>query len=304
MCSKLTSVTIGKSVTEIGADAFLSCEKLVEVINHSDLNITAGSSEYGNVAYNAIEVHKGSTKIVSQYGYLFYPYEGKNYLFMYTGNDTELILPENYNGEEYQIYPYSFYFRDSITCVTVPSSVTEIGDKAFYGCMSLTSIIVDPENTAYCSIDGNLYTKDGKTLVQYAVGKTDTHFDVPDFVADIGNGAFARCQSLTGVTIPESVTTIGDYAFDFCRSLTSVTIPDSVTVIGDKAFSDCHSLTSVTIGNSVTLIGYRAFINCSRLTSIYYMGTAAEWGNINKGASWNAQIKATHVQCSDGQVAI
>ena len=90
----------------------------------------------------------------------------------------------------------------------------------FFGSESLTSIEVSENNTAYCDIDGNLYTKDKKTLIQYAIGKKDTSF-----------------------TIPNSVTTIGDYAFWNCDSLTSVVIPDSVTYIGRYAFSNCDSLT-------------------------------------------------------------
>ncbi|MBE6537805.1 MAG: leucine-rich repeat domain-containing protein, partial [Ruminococcaceae bacterium] len=85
-----------------------------------------------------------------------------------------------------------------------------------------TSIEVDENNQYYKDIDGNLYSKDGKKLIQYAIGKTDTSF-----------------------TIPNSVTCIGDYAFYYCTSLTSVTIPDSVTSIGSCAFSGCNRLTSI-----------------------------------------------------------
>jgi hypothetical protein len=77
--------------------------------------------------------------------------------------------------------------------------VTSIGDRAFVGCTSLTSITVDPNNRNYCSIDGNLYTKDQKTLIQYAIGKTDTTFVIPDSVTSIGNYTFHKCTSLTDV---------------------------------------------------------------------------------------------------------
>jgi len=116
---------------------------------------------------------------------------------------------------------------------TIPNSVTSIGEGAFVGCSSLTSVTI------------------------------------PNSVTSIGYAAFYGCSSLTSVTIPSSVTSIGDFAFYRCSSLTSVTIPNNVTSIGEEAFSWCSSLTSVTIGNSVTSIGDNAFYNCSSLTSIY-----------------------------------
>jgi len=140
---------------------------------------------------------------------------------------------------------------------------------------------VDANNAYYKDIDGNLYTKDGKTLVQYAIGKTATTF-----------------------TIPNSVTSIGDWAFDDCDNLTSVVIPDSVTSIGDYAFYYCDSLTSVVIGDSVTNIGYRAFYGCDYLTSITFNGTMAQWKEVSKGADWDNRVPATYVVCTDGEVKI
>ena len=123
-------------------------------------------------------------------------------------------------------------FRCPITSITLPNSVTSIGDSAFYYCTSLTSITI------------------------------------PDSVTSIGSSAFRHCSSLTSITIPNSVKSIGDNAFYYCRSLTSITIPNSVTSIGDSAFYNCTSLTSITIPDSVTSIGNSAFSRCSSLTSI------------------------------------
>jgi hypothetical protein len=99
------------------------------------------------------------------------------------------------------------------------------------------------------------------------------HLDIPAEyngkpVNEIGDLAFAYCDTLTSITIPDSVTSIGNSAFGSCTSLASITIPNSVTSIGNSAFSGCSDLTSVTIGNSVTSIGSSAFYNCDALTSI------------------------------------
>ena len=165
----------------------------------------------------------------------------------YKGIATKVRIAAEYQGLPVKnIYLVAFNNK-SITSVVIPDSVTSIGGGAFYNCSSLTSINVSDENTTYKSINGNLYSKDGKNLIQYATGKTDSSFIIPDGVVGLGNEAFAHCDSLTSVTIPKSVTSIGDNAFMDCNSLTSVTIPKSVTSIGNWAFSSCSSLTSINV---------------------------------------------------------
>ena len=145
----------------------------------------------------------------------------------------DLILPGEINGKTViAIGDNAFWGCDSLTSVTIPDSVTSIGNGAFGNCDSLTSVTI------------------------------------PDSVTIIGGWAFAWCYSLTSVAIPDSVTSIGGHAFAWCYSLTSVTIPDSVTIIGGWAFSSCDSLTSVTIPDSVTSIGDNAFEFCVRLASV------------------------------------
>ena len=156
----------------------------------------------------------------------------------------------------------------SLTSVKIGSSVTTIGEAEFNSCKSLISIEVDENNEYYKSIDGNLYSKDGKTLIQYAIGKTATNFEILDGVTTIGNNAFQNCTSLESIVIPNSVTTIGNFAFYRCTSLTSVVIPDSVETIGNYAFYNCTSLMSVVIPDGVTTIGDWAFFGCQSLTSV------------------------------------
>ena len=186
-----------------------------------------------------------------------------------------------------------------------------------------------------------MFNKDKTELITYPSGKTDSTYEIPNSVTNIGNYVFAWSTNLTSITIPNSVMSIGDYAFYYCASLTSIeisddnknyssvdgvlfnkdkselvtylsgktdseyVIPNSVTSIGWKAFSDCESLTSVTIPNSVTSIGYYAFENCTNLKDVYYTGPQEDWEKIKIGGNnnrlTNATIHYNFTPCTENQ---
>lgn len=159
-----------------------------------------------------------------------------------------------------EIGPRAFWDCSSLTQVTIPNSVTVIGTSAFWSCTSLTQVTIP-----------NSVTNIGGSAFQYCSGLTQV--TIPNSVTEIGQDAFYSCNSLTQVTIPNSVTNIGARAFSDCTSLTQVTIPNSVTDIKVGTFYGCTSLTQVTIGRSVTSIGKSAFIKCDALTTIYCFPT-------------------------------
>ena len=156
----------------------------------------------------------------------------------------------------------AFSYCSGLTSITIPYSVTSIGSNAFAFCSGLTSINVESGNTKYDSRNScnAIIEKATNTLIQGC--KTTV---IPNSVTSIGESAFSGC-SLTSITIPNSVTSIGRQAF-IESGLTSITIPNSVTSIGREAFKR-SGLTSITIPNSVTTISEYLFYGCSKLTTV------------------------------------
>lgn len=260
--SGLVSVAIGSGVTDIADYAFDYCYNLVEVINHSDLNIVAwGGNDYGCVSQNALEVHDGESKlVVIDGGFVFYPTDDAYCFITYHGKDTELVFPDNCKGKGYIIPSYVFsYYNLNITSIVIPEGVT-IGERAFEGCSSLTSATINTNNV-------------GEDV--FAACDNLTSITIGDGVTNIGDQAFSGCYRVTSITIPDSVTNIGEYAFSSC-GFTSIEIPGSVTTIGKSAFYGCESLTSVTFASGVPSMDTNVFDQCYNITELY-ITDIADW---------------------------
>ena len=171
---------------------------------------------------------------------------------------------------------YAFFGCTNLAGVTIPGSVTGIGQFAFYGCSNLAVVTIPDSVTSI----GEAAFYGCASLINIII---------PGSVAGMGVQAFGQCVKLAVVTIPGSVTNMADTfsgcgnlqsvtidngvttveagEFNVMASLTSVSIPGSVTSIGEYAFYGCSNLASVTIPGSVTNLGENVFLNCVRLTS-------------------------------------
>lgn len=222
----------------------------------------------------------------------------------YNGNDAVVNIPSEINGTPVTTIGNAAFRDSSVTSVTIPASVTEIGANAFAGCTNLTSVNYIGGDWSKLTIQsGNPAVEDAakdaanEQLFDFEFILNNTAVIVTNYkyngaaadvtipsryqgkpVTTIGHAAFFN-SAVTSVTIPDSVTSISDEAFINCPKLTNISIPNSVTYIGFSAFSSCTSLKSITLPSSLSFISGALFLGCSQLTTIHIPVSVTSIGN-------------------------
>lgn len=254
--TQLRSIEIPDSVVEIGSMAFWYCEALESVKLPKNLK-TISRSMFYNCKNLAIEIPKGITDIQDS------AFEGC-----------------------------------SIKSMTIPATVEVIAETAFgkcrgwgaHGMSNLEVIEVDSSSKHFKSVDGVLFSFDGKTLIKYPQAKTTEKYAVPNGVTRISKNAFAGVGALKFVTIPESVDIIDDDAFSKCINLETISMPENVSGFGSAfdscevlkeivvpkgvvelaggCFAGCKSLAKVSLPKGLKKIGFQAFKDCASLSEI------------------------------------
>ena len=210
----------------------------------------------------------------------------------YNGNDAVVNIPSEINGTPVTTIGNAAFRDSSVTSVTIPDSVTEIGANAFAGCTNLTSVNYIGGDWSKLTIQsGNPAVEDAAkdaaneqlfdfefilnntAVIVTRYNGTAADVTIPSRykgkpVTMIDHAAFFN-SVVTSVTIPDSVTSIDDNAFGFCSQLTNISIPNSVTYIGFSAFAHCTSLKSITLPSSLSSISEALFSGCSQLTTIH-----------------------------------
>ena len=257
--TKLTSVTIPASVTDMANGVFSACQALQE-----------------------INVNSGNAKYYSDNGVL-YEIDGTNkWLLNYpvARPDASYSVPEGTTG----VRVNAFQAAKNITSVTLPTTLKDLpfsspGYNGFTSARKLTAINVTSGNANFKSEDGVVFTADGKELVVYPCGKGTAMlgvgsftYVVPTTVEKIRPSAFARVEGFTSVQMTAPLKEIGADAFNSCRYLQTVTVPSTVTDIADGAFSGSIALTAINVetGNTVYASANGVLYNANKTELIAY----------------------------------
>ena len=206
--------------------------------------------------------------------------------------DGVITIPDTIEG-----YPVTaiakgaFFFKTIVHAVTIPSTVTRIGQDAFYYCESLENVYIS-DLSAWCKIefDGSRATPMHYASNLYVNNELLTDLTIPEDITQLVDFTFYSCENLSSVTVPETVSNVGYYSFAECTNLSNVTLPDGLQRIEKCAFSGCTSLeeiaipegvteicdyafaacglTSFTVPESITVIGNGMFSGCTNLTTI------------------------------------
>lgn len=256
----LTSITIPSTVTTIGKEAFsgsTSGGKLTSVTFERSLTDTTSLASIGADAFKyqallSIEIPKSVTTFGDR---MFY-------------NCKSLTTVSFENGTNIAKIPASaFAGCESLTAITLPSSVTTIGSSAFNGCKALTEITIPAGVTL---IDSSAFNN--CILLETVTIPTDSILET------IKSSAFSGCESLKEIALPKTITTIGSSAFKNCASLTTFTFAEGTTgleKLDTSTFANCAALTAIAIPDSVTSLGKTLFQNCTSLATVTFGADSA-----------------------------
>lgn len=217
-CVRLGSITLPASLAVIGSNAFTGCYRLYEVVNQSRIDLSQPPAAVGNITEYALGVYDGDGEPVPKvyrYGYTFSRFGENWYLTGYPENEYRLDLPRlfSYSGEVIGSYriPARLFFMETLSVISIPSGVSEIGEAAFMECANLEAVLFE----------------DGSSLNALA------------------DEAFANCVSLEEFTVPEGVEIIGEKTFYYCNSMEKIVLSSELSAIGKDAFGNCEKLRDV-----------------------------------------------------------
>jgi hypothetical protein len=283
--SSVVTVTIPGTITNIGSEAFTDCSNLTGVYFEGDAP-TADSNVFlndvatvyycpGAVGWSStfagLPATVFGTSNPAQFDVIT-DSDNTVAISSYRGPGGGVGIPASIDGMQVSsIASFAFSGQAGITAITIPDGVASVGYLPFLDCTNLTAINVDPRNSNYSSVDGVIFDKKQRTLVEYPPGRRGS-YTIPSSVASLGDLAFYQCSNLTSVTIPGSITNVSYDVFHDCGNLTNVTLDNGITTLGPDMFAG-DGLVEITIPASVMTIAPGA-LECNDLTTVFFQGNA------------------------------
>lgn len=276
-CTALPIIRFRTQIASIGAEAFKGCSALRSVYSDAVTPPSVGTDAFANchaslaahvtsgnlAAYEAVPAWSALSVSSGQpWNEIWYTTTDGNKC----NTDIKSFAANTYidgkgillfNADVTTLKDYAFWsgrVTPNLATISLPACVLSIGDWAFDGQTSLSSIVI-PEGLQ--SIGYSAFGSCGLTTVT-----------IPSSVTNLGNRAFAGCQSLNSLNVQAAVQSIGEWSFSGCTSLSSVTLSNSILSIELGAFEGCSSLTSIILPEGLESIGNQVFYNCSILPSI------------------------------------
>ena len=268
-CDNLERVKMSKNLTRIDIKAFYRCPNLTEINIPESLNCIDDSAFYGCSQITEFTLPKNLTYL----GNCALP-QTLTTLYYNAENLSCSSSPFNYTSVSNIVFsdkikriPYGLLSEiKTIESLTLPDSITEIGEKAFYKSsiksIKLSSGLIVIENSAFAETNIKI---EGNAL--------------PDGLRIIGENAFQKNNGIEEIYIPDSVVDIADSAFDNCTNLKKVRMSSSVKLIASNAFYNCTSLEEFIWDSDVKLIADYAFYNCKALKDFNFAGVELVYPN-------------------------
>ena len=231
--------------------------------------------------------------------------------------NEELVIPETFNSEDgvwyrvTEIDLFAFASCYELTSITLPSSITRVGEFAFLNCPKLKRVNIE-SLSGWCNIDfdnqyanplsnrfSSLYLNNEKlSVIDIPEGVNEIKpyaffgcrsiesVNVPGSVVKINESAFLDCRSLKSITFSQGLKSIGRGSFAYCMALESLILPDGFTDTEWLAFYHCYQISSLVVPESMEFFGDLTFSWCVRLSKITYKGTKAQWDEVYRGCGW------------------
>ncbi len=272
---EITTLEIPSGITSIGDGVFLSSNNLTNLTLSSKIT-SAGKYAFNNCS-NLKDIRYYIYDDLATYIQKGHPAFYVNCGIKYYWNNQEITTLEIPTSVT-SIGNHAFYCCNGLTSIDFPSNLSSIGDWAFSNCSGLTSVDLPSSITkmgAYvfnnCENLSNVNLPSGITTIStgdFSYCSNLKYIELPTGITSIGEDAFSFCSNLQDINLPSGITTIGSGAFWFCSNLKNVILPSALASIGDYAFENCSNLANVTLSSNITSIGYSAFSDCKSLKNL------------------------------------